>query len=142
MEEQKRAAIETGELRLPFGSKRRFPYVDDRVRSEIERQAVNTPIQGTACHICLSSGVVPLQDLLDPSKAIMQVQVHDEILMRVREDCVGETCELVKRTMESPVFPSQPLTFEVDIEVGKNWADTSKALFTENGSFLGLQSKN
>ena len=53
--------------------------------------------------------------------ATMILQVHDELILEVREDAAQEAAALLKREMEG-VYPlSVPLV--VDSAIGKNWEE-------------------
>lgn len=92
------------------------------VGSDIERIAVNTPIQGSAADIIKLAMVKVDQELKRQNlKADILLQVHDELLFEVPEEEIQATSKAVKYVMEN-VFPlSIPL--KVNILWGKTWAD-------------------
>jgi DNA polymerase-1 len=49
------------------------------------------------------------------------MQVHDELVIEVRDDQIEKCRSLLKAEMESAAELSVPLT--VDVTVGKNWLD-------------------
>ena len=53
--------------------------------------------------------------------AHLVMQVHDEIIVEVREKDAEACREIVKREMENAVSLSLPLT--VDVTEGKNWLE-------------------
>ena len=55
--------------------------------------------------------------------AVIVMQVHDELLIEVKDEQIEACAELVKREMESAASISVPLT--VDVTVGKNWLEQS-----------------
>ena len=56
---------------------------------------------------------------LPDAKLVMQV--HDELIVEVRDEDVAKCKEIVKREMESVAELSVPLT--VDVTSGKSWLD-------------------
>ncbi|MBE3578234.1 MAG: DNA polymerase I [Limnochordales bacterium] len=92
-------------------------------RSFGQRMAMNTPIQGSAADIMKVAMVEVYRRLQDRGLGSrMVLQVHDELVLEVPEAEVDEVAALVKDAMEHCVELKVPL--RVDVEVGKNWADT------------------
>ncbi|NQU73463.1 MAG: DNA polymerase I, partial [Candidatus Omnitrophica bacterium] len=89
---------------------------------DIERLAINTPIQGTAADIIKLAMVEISEEFRKQKlKAVMILQVHDELLFEVPKKELEKTKKIVKCIMEN-VFPlSVPL--KVNISWGKTWAD-------------------
>jgi DNA polymerase-1 len=87
-----------------------------------KRVAMNAPIQGTAADI-MKLAMIKVHDALlnEGIDAEIVMQVHDELVVEVRESDVKRCAETVKREMENAVKLSVPLT--VDVTVGKNWLD-------------------
>ena len=103
-----------------YGRRRRFP-MRPRTKWErmaIERQANNTPIQGTASDICLTA-MSRIEPRL-PEGALLLFPVHDSIVLEVREDLMAEVEAILREEMEGD-FMGVPLT--IDIESGPSWAD-------------------
>ncbi len=90
------------------------------VRQSGERMALNTPIQGTAADI-LKKAMVELYEELNnrglSSKILLQV--HDELILNVKNDELDEVKSLVKEIMENTFKLQVPL--KVEIETGSNW---------------------
>lgn len=119
IKEQQQRVLRDGYTVTPFGAKRRFPCILDSNRYDILKQAVNTPIQGFAGQICLTT-LARLQDLLDPSVARILLTVHDSIELEVKTECVSWIVNLIKREAESCSIES-PVKFEVEIKTGQKW---------------------
>lgn len=111
-ERQKRFARQNGYVRSLSGRKRRLPdaqlYGDDweirGKRSSAERQAINSPIQSFANEINFMSAV-QLRKEYGRDKVKIVGTVYDAILMRVRDDYVGEVTErLLEITKAPPMF--------------------------------------
>jgi DNA polymerase-1 len=92
------------------------------VRSFAERNAVNSPIQGTAADIIKMAMVTIHRRLKEEGlKAQMIMQVHDELNFNVPMDEVDKVREIVVGEMQNVVHLTVPLI--ADCGVGKNWLD-------------------
>lgn len=116
-------ARETGVVRTLYGRRRELPDINSRnqvVRGVAERNAINTPIQGTAADI-IKIAMARVRDALRKGgfAARMILQVHDELVLEVPEAEVPAVSALVKSEMEGAAQLSVPLTAEVG--VGDNW---------------------
>jgi DNA polymerase-1 len=108
-----------------FGRRRFLPDIDSRnfnVRSNAERMAQNTPIQGTAADI-IKRAMIAIHNRLEETApgARMVLQVHDELVFDVPTDQVDALEALVAENMEGAANLDIPLT--VDISTGANWAE-------------------
>ena len=124
MDTQIQKAKETGSVETIMGRKRRVANIHDRlrhVREGAERIAMNTPIQGSAADI-VKKAMVDVDRALKEShpKALLLLQVHDELLIEAPEDQVEEIAKLVQKTMEDAVKLRVPL--KVHVGVGANWS--------------------
>ncbi|MFH1624121.1 MAG: DNA polymerase [Pseudomonadota bacterium] len=101
-----------GRIRQLLGSER-----------DIEKEALNTPIQGTAASIVNRAGVELLHSLRESKlKGKILLQVHDQFLLEVEEEDLQETALLVRKKMEMPFkIGDREVSFPVDLEVGKTW---------------------
>ncbi len=115
-----------------FGRRRYLPELTStnfQVRSSAERMAVNHPIQGTEADIVKKAMIEVYKKLneFDESKkhktpaAHILMQVHDELVLEVKEDCVEEVSKILKDTMESVVKLKVPV--KVEVHAGKNWGE-------------------
>ena len=93
------------------------------IRSFGERTAMNTPIQGSAADI-IKVAMVKVYDELTRKglKSKLILQVHDELIVEIHKDEIGEVKEIVKRSMENAIQLEVPLVVEMNI--GTNWYDT------------------
>jgi DNA polymerase-1 len=108
-----------------FGRKRPIPEISSRnanQRSQAERIAVNTPIQGTAADI-IKIAMINLKKRFTSEAAGARIilQVHDELLVECGEGEVENSISLVRTGMEKAVTLDVPL--KVDISSGRNWAE-------------------
>ncbi len=125
IERQKQLAREQGYAVTLFGRKRYLPDIlshNATVRSFAERNAVNSPIQGTAADI-IKMAMVTIHRRLKAEglKAQMIMQVHDELNFNVPMDEVDRVREIVVGEMQNVVHLTVPLI--ADCGVGTNWLE-------------------
>jgi len=118
-------ARETGRVRTLFGRMRPIPEINSRdvpARNRAEREAMNTPLQGTAADL-LKLAMVKVHARLRREKleTRMILTVHDELVFEAPEREVDAAREIVKAEMEGACPMKVPL--KVDIGVGQNWRD-------------------
>jgi DNA polymerase-1 len=124
MDETLDKARKTGLVRTLLGRLRRLPDLHAKsfpVRMEAERQAVNTPIQGSAADL-IKKAMIDLDSALD-RKALASrliLQIHDELLLEVPEAEAEAARDLVKEVMEGALALDVPLV--VDARLGTSWA--------------------
>ena len=125
IERQKQLAREQGYAVTLFGRKRYLPDIlshNATVRSFAERNAVNSPIQGTAADIIKMAMVTIHRRLKEEGlRAQMIMQVHDELNFNVPMDEVDKVREIVVSEMQNVVHLTVPLI--ADCGVGTNWLE-------------------
>lgn len=125
IEHQKELARQQGYAITLFGRKRYLPDIlshNATVRSFAERNAVNSPIQGTAADIIKMAMVTIHRRLKEEGlKAQMIMQVHDELNFNVPMDEVDKVREIVVSEMQNVVHLTVPLI--ADCGVGTNWLE-------------------
>jgi DNA polymerase-1 len=138
IDDQHRRAKEIGYVETLFGQRRRLPDINSSVvgiRKEAERQAVNSPIQGTAGQYTIF-GMNYLMGYIDDNRRIphdvhLVNQIHDELMFEVRSRSVEKVARIVKDVMEN--LPTKkyfkfelavPIIAEVEM-AEKNWATKS-----------------
>ena len=123
IEKQKELARQQGYAITLFGRKRYLPDIlsnNATVRSFAERNAVNSPIQGTAADIIKMAMVTIHRRLKEEGlKAQMIMQVHDELNFNVPVNEVDKVREIVINEMQNVVHLTVPLI--ADCGVGNNW---------------------
>ncbi len=125
----KEKAAEQGFVETLLGRRRYFPGLERgasyAVRQREEREATNSPIQGTAADI-IKLAMLKLPDALDMAglKARMLLQVHDELMFEVPEEELAETSDLVQDEMENAYKLAIPLSTEA--KSGKSWGEMKK----------------
>ncbi|MBR5827870.1 MAG: DNA polymerase I [Paludibacteraceae bacterium] len=125
IERQKELARQQGYAVTLFGRKRYLPDIvshNATVRSFAERNAVNSPIQGTAADI-IKKAMVAINRRLKTEglQAKMIMQVHDELNFNVPVNEVDRVKEIVVSEMQDVVQLTVPLI--ADCGVGKNWLE-------------------
>jgi len=125
IERQKQLAREQGYAVTLFGRKRYLPDIlshNATVRSFAERNAVNSPIQGTAADIIKMAMVTIHRRLKEEGlRAQMIMQVHDELNFNVPVNEVNRVREIVVSEMQNVVHLTVPLI--ADCGVGTNWLE-------------------
>ncbi|MGD0336950.1 MAG: DNA polymerase I [Candidatus Omnitrophota bacterium] len=112
-----------------LGRRRYLPEINNKnqgIRQFAERQAVNTPIQGSASDLIKLAMVdIHRQFLSRRFISAMVLQVHDELVFDVVEKELREVKELVKDRMEHVLELDVPV--KVEIKKGKNWLEMKPA---------------
>lgn len=131
VEEQKKRARNTRIVETAFGRKRILLGTPD----EIERQALNSPIQGTAGEIAMEALCDLYEEIEKASrkswKARLVLTVHDSILVECEEKYKMDCAKLMKKVMEKEwVIGKRKVKFPVDIEVGPSWGETEVVKIT------------
>ncbi len=116
-------ARKNGYVTTLFNRRRYLPDINSenhRIRSEAERMAINTPIQGTAADL-IKKAMINIHERIKRESSLtkMIMQVHDELVFEVPEKDVQKVKNMVKEEMEG-VYPMR-VPLKVDISVGKNW---------------------
>ena len=123
-------AEESGYSVTLFGRRRYIPELSAQnanLRAFGKRVAMNAPIQGTAADI-IKVAMIRVERRLRDEKldAHLVMQVHDELILEVRDDQVERAAKILKDEMEHAVALSVPLT--VDVTSGKNWLEQREVL--------------
>ena len=116
-------ARETGYAVTALGRRRTLRDISSRnatVRQAAERDAINTPVQGTAADL-IKVAMVKVDRAFKAAglRAKMILQIHDELLFDTPRDEVERVKEIVKREMEGALDLGVPL--DVSVGVGDNW---------------------
>ena len=124
MERMKALARSQGYVTTLLGRRRYLPDINNRnfnLRSFAERTAINTPIQGTAADI-MKLAMLRVDAALRKSGLSFRVllQVHDELVLEVKEAEREAAAALVQTEMQNAFKLDVPLLAEVNY--GKDWA--------------------
>ncbi|MEQ7920989.1 DNA polymerase I [Xanthomonas sp. WHRI 1810A] len=123
MERTRTQAAEQGFVETIFGRRLYLPDINAKnqaLRKGAERMAINAPMQGTAADI-IKRAMVAVNGWLDTSglDARVILQVHDELVLEVREDLVDQINKEIRVHMSGAAELDVPLLVEVG--VGNNW---------------------
>jgi DNA polymerase-1 len=122
MEETRAGARERGFVQTVFGRRLYLPDINARNKQfaqAAERAAINAPMQGTAADI-IKRAMISVDRLCDQaSGARLIMQVHDELVLEVREDRVAAVTDMVRQQMMGAAELLVPL--KVDVGSGANW---------------------
>lgn len=123
MKEVVEEAKEKGYVETLFNRRRNIPELSSNnymVRQFGARAAMNTPIQGTAADI-MKLAMVNLNKALEETKldAKIILQVHDELILEVREKDREQAKQMLKECMENASHLTVPL--EVEVSEATNW---------------------
>jgi len=124
MERIRAQAREDGFVETVFGRRLYLPEIRARnqaQRAGAERAAINAPMQGTAADI-IKRAMATVDAWLQAganAKALMLMQVHDELVFEADEAFVPELVREVKSRMEGAAELRVPLV--VDTGIGANW---------------------
>jgi DNA polymerase-1 len=118
-------ARETSCVFTIMGRKRYLPDIHSRnavVRGVAERNAINTPIQGSAADI-IKIAMVNIHKRIKSEnlKTQLILQVHDELNFEVPANELETMKSILKEEMESAIKLSVPLT--IDMGTGANWLE-------------------
>jgi DNA polymerase-1 len=120
----KQTAKSLGYVETLLGRRRYFPGLKDGtnyiLRSRLERECINSPIQGSAADI-MKLAMLRVAAALPKAKlkGQMLLQVHDELVLEAPEDELDKTAKLVSEEMGSAYQLKVPL--QTEVKVGKNW---------------------
>lgn len=112
-----------GYIQTYFGRKRRSGDINSSnkiIRSQAERIAMNTPIQGTAAEI-MKIAMLKVYEALKGYKAKILIQIHDELIVQVPTSEIDKVKDIIKNSMEDAVKLDVPL--KVSMDEGKNWGE-------------------
>ena len=121
MEEIVKKASEEGLVETLFGRRRYVPELKSNnyvVRQFGTRVAMNTPIQGTAADI-MKIAMNKVFDGIKDLDAKVVLQVHDELILEVKEEQKEQAKEILKSSMENAAKLDVPL--KVELSEGKTW---------------------
>jgi DNA polymerase-1 len=123
MDETRAMAREQGFVETVAGRRLYLPDIRSRnnqLRQYAERSAINAPMQGTAADI-IKRAMIDVHDWLahGRARARLVMQVHDELVLEVREDAVDGVAGRLVELMSSAAELRVPL--KVDVGTGANW---------------------
>lgn len=122
----RRLAARQGYVETMLGRRRYFPNLQNPSFSNVnhrnreEREAINSPIQGTAADM-MKLAMIQLPPALKAAgcPASLLLQVHDELVLETPQADLPDTVRLVRQVMENTFPLSIPLVTEA--RSGHNW---------------------
>jgi DNA polymerase-1 len=124
-----RRATETGFATTLLGRRRPLPDIGSRNaarRNFDRRNAVNTPIQGTAADLIKLAMIdIDQRIRVEGWPAAMVLQIHDELVFEVCQDAAAEVGASIRRAMETvaPLGQALRVPLEVKITAGRHWGE-------------------
>jgi len=124
MENTRQQASEQGYVETLYGRRLYLPDIKAKNQARkkaAERAAINAPMQGTAADIIKKAMLAVDQWLSTQSddKVKMTMQVHDELIFEIHQDCIDEVVQKLVEIMNNAVSLKVPLIAEAG--VGDNW---------------------
>ncbi|HSN94938.1 MAG TPA: DNA polymerase I, partial [Anaerolineaceae bacterium] len=122
----KMEATQVGFVETKLGRRRYFPNLKAGtnfvLRQREEREAINSPIQGTAADV-IKLAMIALPEAMQKAglKSRLILQVHDELIFESPEAEVDKLIHLAKGIMENAMQLAVPLV--VEAKVGTNWGE-------------------
>ncbi len=125
VQEQINHAKKTGFVTTILGRRRYIPEINNKnqsIRQLAQRQAINTPIQGSASDL-IKLAMVKIYEQIKTSalKTRMIIQIHDELVFDVLKEEIAAFVDLARDKMENVLKLDVPV--KVDIKKGKNWLE-------------------
>ncbi|MGO1693001.1 MAG: DNA polymerase I [Marinobacter sp.] len=124
MDNIRKQAHDDGYVETLFGRRLYLPEINARnkqLQQAAERTAINAPMQGTAADI-IKLAMIDVESWLlaeHPDTARMTMQVHDELILEVKEEAVDEIREGLVKRMSGAAKLAVPLLVEAG--EGDNW---------------------
>lgn len=117
--EIQRQAVNSGYVESPFSRRRRFDFITRDNRGDVERQAVNAPIQSTASDITLYAlSYLPYE--LNNSRCYPVLTVHDSILLETCDEPRDVAGALVHHMQKDYDFYGN-VQMRADAKIGTPW---------------------
>lgn len=119
-------AKRNGFVRTILGRRRAVPEINSRnrnLRTQAERLAVNTVIQGSAADLIKRAMIAIHRRIVNerrPSRMI--IQVHDELVFDVPRAAVEKEADFIRQEMTTALPLDVPI--KVDLGWGDNWLDS------------------
>jgi len=125
MDNEIRKCEEEGYVVTLMNRRRYIPEINNRnvnVKQFAERQAINTPVQGSAADL-MKLAMINIQKEIEKKKlsSKMTITVHDELVFDSPEKEQKELISIIRDKMENALKLSVPV--KVSIKCGQNWLD-------------------
>lgn len=118
-------AREHGYVKTMMGRRRYLKDINSRnftVRGFAEREAVNSPVQGSAADLIKIAMIRIHEDMQSRNmKSVMTLQVHDELIFDAHREELDVLKELIAKHMKNAIKTEVPI--DIEIGVGENWLE-------------------
>jgi DNA polymerase-1 len=125
IEAQIKSARQSGYVKTLLGRRRYLSEMHNKnnaIRSFAERQAVNSPIQGSAADLIKLAMVNIHRQVKERKlKSKILMQIHDELVFEVLHKELQEMIALIRNKMENAYTLNVPI--KVNIKQGANWLE-------------------
>ncbi len=124
MEDTRSLAHEKGYVETILGRRLQLPNIKSRngmLKKAAERAAINAPMQGTAADI-IKKAMIDMAAWVKeqpPGTVQLLMQVHDELVFAVKEECVEAYIKEIQAIMAAAADLDVPLI--ADAGIGDNW---------------------
>jgi len=126
MDENIEQARQKGFVSTILGRKRILRDINSRnaiIRGHAERNAINTPVQGSAADMIKLAMININQEMVKRDlKSLMTLQVHDELVFDVLKSELEELKDLVITQMEK-ALPGLKVPIIAEVGTGQNWLE-------------------
>lgn len=117
-----------------LGRRRRFPNLEyaNRVQlNEIDRQAINSPIQGSASDlVCLAAIRIDRRFEEEGIGGFIVLTVHDALVCEIKEEQFEQGCLIIKEELERPI-EGLDVPLKAEGKFGYKWGEIAKHEDTE-----------
>lgn len=119
-------AREKGYVKTLKGRRRYLRDIDSRnslIRSNAERMAINTPVQGSAADM-IKIAMINIHRRMQEEgfKSKMILQVHDELVFDAHKDELDRLTPMIEHEMKN-AMPNLKVPIVVGIDQGANWLE-------------------
>jgi DNA polymerase-1 len=124
MRKTKETAKEKLYVETEMGRRRYIPEINSpnfQVANSGERMAINMPIQGLSADIMKLAMIKIYAEYKNNPDVKIVLQVHDEIILEVKEEMAKKVSQRVKEIMEKSYSLSIPLI--ADVKIGDSWGE-------------------
>ena len=126
MDETKASAQENGYVETMLGRRRYLRDINSRngmLRSHAERNAVNSPIQGTAADMIKIAMINVQEQLISQGlQTKMILQVHDELIFDVPKSEIDVLKVIIDKEMKT-ALPNISVPIEIGTGIGNDWLE-------------------
>lgn len=116
----KKQAKDLGYIQTILGRRRFFKYTNQIfVNNANDRESINSILQGSAADL-IKLAMIKIYPLLN-NDCRMILQIHDELIFEVKDECVDDFAKKAQSIMEN--IYSVNVVLKTSLSVGKSWAE-------------------